>query len=143
MHSIYIIIINYKELLSILHSQLCDHCHFPKNIAMIFDIMVVHLLQYPSVLQLHVDCFVSCQHSPNHLTMVCPAPPQHILCPPPHACWDPKRFLNSSRRLLYLGIFQRCRAPQSKPNCPQKCLAPAHTSTSTCPRIYEMQIYCL
>ncbi len=45
MFSIYIIIVNIKKRLSILHNQLCDHHHRSKNIAMIFNIMAVHLRQ--------------------------------------------------------------------------------------------------
>ena len=44
----------------------------PKNMAMIFDVMAIYLLQYLLVLQSHIDRFVFCRHSPNHLTMISP-----------------------------------------------------------------------
>ena len=72
MHSIYVILFNYKKWLSILYSQLSYHCNRRKKHSMIFNVMVIYLLQYPPVLQSQVDCFMSHRHSPYHLMMVRP-----------------------------------------------------------------------
>ena len=153
MYSFYIIIVNFKKRLSILHSQLSCHRCCSKNIAMIFDIMAVYLHQDTPVFQQHVDCLVSCRHSPNP-TLVClqgcaiwalyklrHLP--NISFVHHHALVGIQKNSNSSGRLLHLGISQLRTGLLSKSNCLAKYPARAHTSMPICPHIYERQIYCL